>query len=401
MKISYINNNPMYGVKRDFTLLHKEFNKMLKKCKAPNGLYTANLPDDSANWFVLMSERSSSKTTQMLLKYGFVNNMLYGLKFAYVRREKSQTTQSMYNKLFEVINNPVYGYVEYLTKGLYNQVVVDRQTKNIYYALVDLDTGKITDRSEIPVGVLMSVEEYARYCSTFNVNDYDTVILDEFSWGKYATAEEFYQFCQIIATLRRERRSLKIYLLSNTISPYNQYLKDLGVSNMLVKMKKGQHRLYETPLGAKVYIELLDVEMHKTVEFKTTALDYFGFTGDSGERLRSLYGGEWEIKGFKHLPSSDNRVLTWSNIVLDYMGNMMRLATFTDDKQQGVFIAPYTSKMRKDMVVLPLNPSYNTERLEHKNRYIVQKLNNLDRMGLLYFSDNETALQYNAYINEI
>lgn len=397
MRYQYINNNPMYGIKRDFKLLDKEFNKMLKKCNAPTGLYKAQLPDDDANWFVLMSERSSSKTTQMLLKYGLVNNMLYGLKFAYVRREKSQTTQSMYNKLFEVINSPVYGYINYLTKGRYNNLVVDRQTKNIYYALVNNDTGKIEERCEVAVGVLMSVEEYARYCSTFNVNDYDTIIFDEFSWGKYATNDEFYWFCQIIATLRRERRSLKIYMLSNTITPYNVYLKNLGVASNLAKMTKGQKRIVTSSLGARVYCELLDVGMHKTVEFKASALEYFGF---ENKQLRSLYGGEWEIKGFRHLPHSVERTINWTNIFLEYMGSYIRVATFTDNQMTGLFISAYTGKPKDNAVVLPLNPTYHTDSLRHRNRRLVHRLQNVDDLGLLYFSDNETALQYYAYIKE-
>lgn len=400
MKIKYIDNKPLYGIKRDFEYLKREFKKMLQECGAPQGLYGADLPDDEAKWFILMSERSSSKTTQILLKYGLLNNKLYGLKFAYIRREKSQTTESMHTKLFEVINNPIFGYVNYLTNGLYNCVVVERNTKNIYYAKRGED-GKIIDKSEIEIGVIMSVEEYTRYCSNYNVTDYDTIILDEFSWGKQPTSEEFFHFCQIIATLRRERRSVKMYLLSNTISPYNHYLKELCVSSHVIKMQKGQHALITTELGASVYVEMLDVEMHKTVEFKVSSLEYFGFNGENGERLRSLYGGEWEIKGFRHLPHSENRSLTWTSLFLDYMGNMLRIATFQDGAMQGVFISAYTSKLKNDAMVFPINPRYNAESLRCRNRNIIRRLMMIDDMGLLYFSDNETAMQFYAYIDEL
>lgn len=385
----YIDGKPIKGVKVDYNKVNAEFKKMLKACNAPIGLYDpTTLPLSDTYWNVLMSERSSSKTTQILL-YSLVIYKLYKVKFCYVRKRKENITKSMYTKLFNVINDKTYNYIGYITNGDYNHLKVT-PTKDIYFTTDD----EKTDSFE-PVGVLMDIEEYDRYCSAFNTTDHDIVILDEFSWGKY-TQDEFVHFCQLIATLRRERKSLRIIMLSNTISPYNQYLQELGISTQLSKMKKGQHAVITTALGTRVYCELLDVAIHQTTEFSATALDYFGF---DNEQLRSLYGGEWEIKGFQHLPHSETRELEKSNILLDYLGYKMRVCYFIDGVESGIFIERFNAMITgTDFIIVTTNPTYNSELLTMLVPRVLQQLNDFNRAKRVYISDNETGLAFSGLL---
>lgn len=387
----YINDNPINGKLIDYALVGKDLQKMLKKCKAPTGLYNpSNIPYDKCKWAVLMSERSSSKTTQLLL-YWLCAFKRYGVKIVYVRKNSNMITQSMYIRLFDVINNPEYKYIEYLTDNKYNTIVVERTTKHCYFAKND-ENGKEVERSTVPFMVLWSVDQYDRYASTFNSIDFDSIIFDEFSWGSYAP-DEFLHLCHIIATVRRERSSVRITLLSNTITPYNQYLRELGISGHLAKMNKGDKALITSALGTKVYCELLNVGIHNTVEFSQKALSYFGF---ENEALRSLYGGEWEIKGYKHLTQSKTRVINPTRILLCYLGNYMRLSTFHDGRAVGVLITPYTREVNDNHVIITDTPEYNTDNTELRAKNVITRLHSLDGQGLLYFADNETGLQWSA-----
>lgn len=385
----YIDNKPLNGLKIDYKKVNKEFDKMMKKCNAPAGLYDpTTLPLNDANWFVLMSERSSSKTTQCLL-YALLIYKLYGVNFCYVRQRKNNITKSMYVKLFNVINDPTFNYCGYLTDGQYNHLGVTT-TKDVYF--YDAEEKQASE----PVGVLMDIEEYDRYCSTFNTTKHDIIIFDEFSWGKYMQ-DEFVHFCQLIATIRRERISVKIIMLSNTISPYNQYLQELGISTQLAKMKKGQHAVITSQLGTKVYCALLDVEMHKTKEFDRKALSYFGFANES---LRALYGGEWEIKGFKHLPTSKTREMEKSDIILSYLGYTMRLCYFEDGEMYGVFIQRFTGEKEKYNVVSE-DTEYQTDYFNTSSRRLADTLRAFNTQGRLYVSDNETGLAFFGLIDAI
>ena len=385
----YIDNKPINGIKVDYKKVNKEFKKMMEKCHAPVGLYDpTSLPIDEANWFVLMSERSSSKTTQLLL-YALMIYKLYNVNFAYVRKRKENITKSMYVKLFEVINDTTYGYVSYLTDGQFTHLGVTT-TKDVYY--YDADEKPSTEA----VGVLMDIEEYDRYCSAFNTTKHDIIIFDEFSWGKYSQ-DEFLHFCQLIATLRRERVSIKIFMLSNTISPYNQYLQELGISTTLAKMRKGQHAIITSELGTKVYCGLLDVAMHKTKEFDRKALSYFGF---ANEGLRALYGGEWEIKGFKHLPRSETRQLEKTDVILTYLGYNMRLCCFEDGEMYGVFIQRFTGDKTQYNVVSN-DTEYITDYFNTSSQKLAKTLQAFSIQGRLYVSDNETGLAFFGLLDAI
>lgn len=390
----YHYNSPMYGIKTPWDVVNKNFKKMMKDCNAPDGLYDpTEIPWDEVNWSVLMSERSSSKTTQLLL-YFMTANRVTGQKLVYVRKRSDQLTQSMYINLFNVITDSNYGYIKHLTGGLYDNVYIDRTTKECFYGTKD-------EHAMTPFMTLMNIQEYSRYLSTFNATDHDFIILDEFSHGVY-TPDEFLHFCQIIATLRRERVSVKICLLSNTISPFDMYLRELGISKHLARVKRGVPAIITSELGTKVYCKLLDVAMHKTEAHTRRALEYFGF---ENENLRQIYGGEWEIKGFKHLPKENNVTLKKTNILLDCMGNYLALYSFNKGKMVGMFVAPFTKditeKMKEKIIVVTDKPHFDTELLNISSMKVAAKLWDIDKTGLLYFADNECGLEFNALMESL
>ena len=315
--IKYIYDNPENGIEYDWDLIFKELRTMLKKCKAPEGLYDpTNSRIKDYYWNVFMSERSTSKTTQFLLLC-CVMNALYGTVGVYVRKLINQTTRTYNNDLFKIITKPEYGYIEYLTDGKYNDIVVNVTSKRAYYVHRDKD-GVITDTSKDSIIDILHVEDSGRYRSAYNNPVGDMIIFDEFATGLY-TQDEFFNFSNnILATVRRERISVHICMLSNTVSPYNQYLKELGVAAHVAKMHKGDCAVITAKLGARVYVEYLDVEMHKTEKFKKAALDYYGF---ENPLLKSIYGGEWEYKNFPRLPKEvmEKTEVLYRDIYIKYM----------------------------------------------------------------------------------
>mgnify|MGYP003304829880 CR=1 FL=1 len=64
MKLEYINNNPLDGIKYDYKAVRKEF----KKLGIPKTVYDpCHLPLESCSWLVTLSERARGKTTNLLL----------------------------------------------------------------------------------------------------------------------------------------------------------------------------------------------------------------------------------------------------------------------------------------------------------------------------------------------
>lgn len=397
-KIHYIEDNPLYGIKYDFDKVRRMFKKMLKECHAPDGLYDpSTLPLSDARYFDLLSERSSSKTTQCLL-FAMCFNKIYGTTIAYIRQLANQITRSRYKDIFKVINDPVWGYVEWLTDKEYNTIQIEVD-KKCYYAHRN-EEGIIDKVCPDWFMMLMSVEQSEIYTSTFNTTNTDIVVFDEFTRTP-ATGQDFLDYMQIIATIRRERRNIIQFWLSNTISPYHQFLREQCTASHLATMKRGQHAIITTELGTRVYVELLAVGIHENEEkthFKASALEFFGFPN---EGLKAIYGGEWEIKGFRHLPRGCNPKLHNTRIHLEFMGHYLEILTFSEKRQAGVFIRPFTRRNNPKFTLITDTPQYNPEQYNGRYKSVIRKLMDIDVKGLLYFSDNETALIYHAIVENI
>ena len=397
MKYKYIRNNPLYGLEYDYEFINKQFRKMLKDCKAPSGLYDpTSIPWNDSKWFTLMSERSASKTTQIIL-YLLVIFKYYGSRFAIARTFKTQITKSMYSELFNIIKSRKYKYIEWLTDNKCNDIQVDRESKKCTFCHVDDETLAIDYLQDKSFCYLVSVAQADRYTSNFNTEDLDFLFFDEYT-RDYFTGE-FIDFNNMIATFRRARESFKIVLATNTIDPYHPFMKELSISSTIARFKKGSKAIITAPLGAKVYAEMLDVEMHNTTEFKASNLEYYGF---ANEGLRAIYGGEWEISLFRHLPRLDYK-LDFKNINIHfrYMGQFLKAQTFRDKKQVGVFISPTSYQYNDNIPIITDEPSYNIERREYTAIDICNKIIDIDNKGLLYFADNETALQFYSLLEAV
>lgn len=386
--IKYIGNNPANGIEYDWELIFKELRNMLKKCKAPVGLYDpTNSRIKDYYWNVFMSERSSSKTTQFLL-LNLVMNRLYGTVGVYVRKFKNQTTRTYNNDLFKVITLKEFGYVEYLTDGQYNDIFVNINDKRAYYIHRDKD-GVITDQSHESILDILSVEESDRYRSSYNNPVGDIIIFDEFATGIY-TQDEFLKFCQLIATVRRDR-IIRICMLSNTVSPFNQYLKELGVSGEVAKMHKGSCAVITAKLGARVYVEYLDVEMHKTEKFKKAALEFYGF---ENPLLKSIYGGEWEYKNFPRLPKDlmHQTDVLYRDIYIKYMAQY-RCVEVRGGAVPCIRIRPYLKEPEETATVFVVDEAEAVK----PNVYMANRVNMkfllwAKAQGRLYYATNEDGI---------
>lgn len=396
-KIEYIYDNPKYGIKYDYNKINREFNIMLKKCHAPIGLFMpSDVPFSKYIWNVFMSERSSSKTTQWVL-YGMIMNAMYCTEIQYVRKTKDQITKTFTADLFKVILMSEYGYISYITNGRYNSIHVDRQEKKVYYAKIN-DDGVLEDISENSFMTMLSVDQMERYCSGYNTPTGDLIIFDEFSRGTYK-GDEWIDFNNILATIRRDRESVKIVMLSNTVSVYNQYLKELGISKALSSMKKGEKRVVTADLGAVVYVEWLDIEAHKSNIFKRASLSYYGF---ANPKLKSIYGGDWEYKNYPRLPKNLDNTVIDRHIYLECMGQLM-VVELLGGELPCIKIRPYTrQEPQEDSIILTdtddrcIKPN-----IVRANRYNLKGILYMYQQGKVFFATNECGIMFDNIVKNL
>jgi hypothetical protein len=83
------------------------------------------------------------------------------------------------------------------------------------------------------------------------------------------------------------------------------------------------------------------------------------------------------------------------------MGHYLEILTFSEKKQAGVFIRPFTRRNDPKFTLITDTPQYNPEQYNGRYKSVIRKLMDIDVKGLLYFSDNETALIYHAIVENI
>ena len=136
MKIEYMNDNKLDGIKYDFDLIRKTYTKL----KCPKKVYNPNhIPYESSKWNIILSDRSRGKTTNILL-FGLCMFWLYKNGICYIRNSKTMITQGNVGRLFNTIIE--WGYVENLTNGEYDGIIY-KSIKHEWYFVKYNEDGEI------------------------------------------------------------------------------------------------------------------------------------------------------------------------------------------------------------------------------------------------------------------
>lgn len=396
--IKYIDNNKEKGIIIDWIKAHKYFNKLTySKTK-----YNANkVPFYRFDifWHCLLSERGTGKTT-MLVLLGMILNKMYGSQIAYFRQFKDETTKKYYDELFNVILD--YDYIEQITDGVYNSIHVDRQ-KRAFYCLRD-EMGKMIECAEVPFLYILAIENAMGSKSSFNAPHINLLIFDEFASDKYINGEYsgFELFHTWISTITRERLDFKIFMLSNTLNPYNKYLDELNVSQRIIEMKKGQTNIIDGGLGALVYTELIDNEVTEAVKdsILKRALMIHGF---KNPKLKSIYSGSWTVRNYPHLWRDELTRIDDGNIFIECMGSFMNLEAWDvgDDIVLNMSMSyRNVTTVKSDAIILSDVYACTNKRIYGMNK-LIKRIHDYEVTGKLYFSDNGCGLLWDTFKNNL
>lgn len=394
-KIKYIENNKQYGIVIDWQKAHRYFNKITYAKNKYNGNRIPWTRYD-IHWLTLMSERGTGKTTTIVLM-GMILNKMYGSTIAYMRQFKDETTAKYYNEMFNVILQ--YDYIEQITDGIYNDIHVERTTKRVFYCHKD-ENGKIDLLADKPFMYILAVENAMSAKSTFNAPNCSIILFDEFASDKYISSEYsgFELLNTWISTIRRDRMDLKIFMLANTLNPYNKYLDELNVSKKLIEMRKGDTKIIDGGLGALVYVEFIDNVVSEKVNNKLLR-NAIAFHGFKNPKLKAIYGGDWSIRNYPHLWRDDMTRIDNNNIYIECMGSMINveLWEYNADIIVNMSMSYRTADTVKNDAII-LSDLYDiTNNRVYGMHTILKNIHDCEITGRLYFSDNGVGLLWDTF----
>lgn len=389
-KIKYINNDPNMGIDYDWELIAKEYRKL---GIPPEYDITEIIPlgNDALKWYILTSERSVGKTTNVLL-IGMIMNALYGTVIQLIRHHIDKA--SYYETLFNTINAYDKGkYIRSITNGKYNSVKY--HWKNFYYCYTD-ETGKVI-KSEQAFCVSLAADECYNLCSFYEAPLGDWIILDE-CFNDANRPEEFVRFIHLHKTIVRERMSDKIIVLGNNLDINNIWYRQLMIHNEVRRMHKGQSKIVYTTEGMPIYVHFM--ENRAPEKRKVFNKAHYGW---KNPQLNAITGnGTWNFKMYPLTKYLEDREVITRGIFFSYHDDLFLEGSFTRSKA-GIFFELHninreTAKEGKIIYTVDVT-------LVDNERYF--GFDKLSKKILLFlnakrvtFSDNETGDLFSKFISE-
>lgn len=315
-EIKYLNGNVQDGIKVDWQKVFSYY----KALKMPKGIYNPakELDPNSAEWFILISSRSTGKTTNLLI-ISIILFLMYGITTPYIRQRPDMTARQNIEKLFEVIR--ACGYIKDLTDGQYNNVYYFGH--KMYLCHID-EKGERDGRSEAFMYAL-DLTQNEVYKSSLNMPTGDFCIFDEFISSTYAN-NEFIILCDLLKTILRDRLTGKIFLLANTTNYYNEYLRELYIQDEVLKVAEDEPFIKLTKKKTRIFVHLISNRNKQRAKVNTL---YFGF---DNPKLASITGGSWAVDSYPHFFRDDERELVAKDFYITYAGKILQLDLYISPK---------------------------------------------------------------------
>lgn len=388
MKVEFINDNPLDGIKYDFDLIRKEY----KKLNCPKTVYNpCHLPFEQAKWLVTLSERARGKTTNLLL-FGMCLHKLYGTGICYLRSSEHMIAPKVSKDMFSNIIS--WGYVDKLTDGKYNTIIY--KSRRWYYAKVD-ENGEVSEKDLNPFCIMLSIDKNEDYKSVLETKN-DFIIFDEFIERNYY-ALQFVMLCDLIKTIARERKSPVICLCANTIDINSPYFSELQIRDRIQNMEQGEHDIITTPLGTRVYFEILGKKVAKANK-KQKEINKL-FYGFSNPKLASITGDStWAIDNYPH-PPKDFTTIERRRYIL-YNDKYISLDICVTDDDKTFINCHFVTKIYDDSIIYSLD--FSLDRLHRygtgitkKDKWIFKHYDN----NLFTYADNTIGSLVEKYLMNV
>lgn len=354
---------------------------MTKKTESEQKQYysLSNILEKNAVYNVIFGERSNGKT-YAVLEYCLKNFFAGKGKFAILRRYSVDVSASKIRTFFSAFFTQEKNLIETWSCGLYDRIV----TRSGYFYLAKYDETLdkiITDKEYI--GVALSLIECEHFKST-SYPDITTILFDEFISRSYIP-DEFIYFMNVLSTIIRDRKNVKIFMCGNTVNKYNPYFAEMGLTNAS-KQEQGTIDLYSYGKSA------LTVAVEYCGNVKKASNMYFAF---DNPKLNMITNGIWELDIYPHIPRKYERTDVLLTFYVEFKNHILSCDIVQTETDLFIYCHRKTTdiKNRQDEFVFSMirdsNPkhfqNFTTSNSNRVHKRIVQMI--LDHK--IFFQDND------------
>lgn len=386
--MKYIENDINNGIEYDWKILRKDF----KALKIPKDVYdTSKNPFETSYIFVDVSERSVGKTTNWLL-LGMLMYVRYGTIIQYIRQNELMITPKNMKDLMKTVKQ--FHYIKKITKGKYNDCIY----KSRRWTFVHVDEkGEIDLMDNSHFMMSLSIDKSEIYKSSYNSPTGDLLIFDEFT-SKHYSPDEFVYFLDLVKTIQRERQSLKIVMLSNTLDVHNQYFHELEIFNTISKMNVGDKRDVITDGGTSIHINFIEPNMELKEKKSISNMLYYGFKNPKLNAITGL-NGTWALKNCQRIPKNKTYKSVDRHLYISH-NNLLLNLEIVDIEGIGIAMyIHYATFTYDDSIILTLDFIYdNIHKYKLGGKKLQKMILNMFEKNKIYYASNDVNSLFENYL---
>ena len=332
----------------------------------------------NAQYNIIFGERSNGKT-YAVLKYAIEQHIKDGSQLAIVRRFRDDFTGKRGATMFDaLISN---GEITKITKGEWTGIYY--YGARWYFCRFE-DGKRVTDEFPFAYGFAITSMEHDKSTSYPNVR---TILFDEFISRTGYLNDEFVLFMNVISTIVRQRKDVKIFMLGNTVNKYCPYFEEMGIKH-LKKMLPGDIDLYKYG-ESDLTVAVEYVKPNK--RGKESDL-YFAF---DNPKLQMITGGAWEIDIYPHCPIKYKPKDIVFNYFIVFSGDVLHCEIVSVDDIIFTFIHRKTTPLNYEtdfIYTTEYSPRPNIKRNITKPRTdLERKISEFFLRDKIFYADNEVG----------
>lgn len=354
---------------------------------------------------LLSIRQDAGKTTQSLL-LGCVLNKCFGITTEYLRNDEAQIRQKDIENLYNVVVK--YGYIEKIF-GEYNDVEYMPRSKKFMLVKRNQD-GEIINRSQKPLCVVHSNENWKNIKSSYNSPEGDYIILDEFMDTNRATFYIWSEFMNNISTIGRPDapgRDPHVLMLGNNTDQYSFWFDDFCISDQIYNLKFGGKIESKTELGSTLVCTLLEASDIQKERIKKKKIRFFGFNTPKAAQFTgtSVWSGtSWQHPEF---PIDYNNCV-YRRLYIYHRNRYIQIELFFEEEKGYYLFFHFSNKpLYNDNIVLRLDPKewyeiygigeYAPEKVWKR----IRKIFRLRSENRAYYSNNFVGELVDDYIKNV
>ena len=346
---------------------------------------------EKADYNIIVGERSNGKS-YAVLEYALKDYFESGGKheFAYIRRWqddfKGKRGGSIWTPLVD--NGLVTKYSGGTWTGVYYY------SSRYYFCRYDDHGNRVVADDPFAYAFSISSLEHDKSTSWPRIVN---LCFDEFiTRGMYIGGDdEFVLFCNVVSTIIRYRKDVKIFMLGNTVNQYCPYFAEMGIQE-IKDQKQGTIRVYRYGNSdLKVAVEYCANSSSKKDSNK-----YFAF---NNPKLEMITGGAWEIDLYPHAPVKWKKADVVFSYFIDFVADLVQCDVIQKGDLCFTFIHKKTTEIKDADTALVFcqdyDPRYNWRRnIEVAPDDLGKKILWFFRNDKVFYQDNITGEIVRNYI---